>query len=191
MIIEMIRVTVNFGIDLLSGDLPGLYYQWMVLLLAAYLLQLTLIHHFTKPDEGYTVYLAEGAAAFAVLILSGILLSKFFSFIIEDALIRPSVYTHYFISLIITTAFVAIDGFRQLLHKKIQNKNQRILMMLALVLISNSLSFYVLLPLTGSMFLVSQSFIGTLIAVVSILTLMLYHFEEESSRLAEKGAPEQ
>lgn len=39
MVIEMIKVAVNFLINLFSGDLPALYYQWMVLLLIVHILQ--------------------------------------------------------------------------------------------------------------------------------------------------------
>ncbi|WP_150275396.1 DUF5823 family protein [Paenibacillus tepidiphilus] len=188
MVIETVRTVVNYLIDLLSGDLPALYYRWIVLLLAVQIIQLTVTYRYFKTGKGFAVYFAEGTAGFAVLILAGILLSKFFAFIIEDAFIRSSGMAHAFISLIITTAYVATEGLKLLLRKKVNDKDRRFLLMLALALTANSLCFYWLLPLTEAMFLASRAFMVTMIVAVSILMLILYHFEEEeASPLTEKS----
>lgn len=189
MIIEMMKVTVNFLIDLLSGNLPVLYYQWMVLLLMVHILQVTASYRLSRPAKSYAGHFMENMAAFAVLIISGILLSQFFAFIIDDAFITSSGFQHYFISLIITTAFVLTGGFRLLLQKKIQNKDRQFPVMLGLVVIINILCFTVLLQLTGGLFQVTRAFMVTLIVTVSVIMLTLYHFEEEEyTDLTEKRA---
>ncbi|AIQ44777.1 hypothetical protein R70723_01805 [Paenibacillus sp. FSL R7-0273] len=186
MLTEILRVIVNFLIELFSGELPALYYTWIVLLTAGYALQMTLIYPFSKQDKSYIGYLAEGAAGLAVILPAGILISEFFASIIEDGFIQSSGTGHYFISLIITTAFVVVDGFRHPLQK-INHKDRRFLLMLAAALAANTLSFSILLPLTGPFLAVSRSFIVTLIVSMSIIMMVLYHFDQqEPSVLSEK-----
>ncbi|UQZ34497.1 hypothetical protein C2I18_13805 [Paenibacillus sp. PK3_47] len=190
MLIEMIKVAVNYFIDLFSGSLPALYYQWMVLLLAVHIVQVTVSYRLSRPAKSYTEHFAENMAAFAVLILSGILLSRFFTFIVDDAFITTSGFQDYFISLIITTAFVLTGGFRELLQKKIQNKNHQFPVMLGLAVIMNILCFMGLLPLTDGLFQVTRAFMVTLITAVSVIMLVLFHFDrpEENPVLTGDGA---
>lgn len=187
MLIEMLRVTVNFMIDLLSGNLPVLYYGWMALLLAVHVLQLTVTFYVAKPGKTYSRYFAECTAAFAVLILAGILISKFLAFIVEDAFIRFSGFAHDFISLVIATIFVVTEAPRLLLLRKINNPNLRFVMTLALVLAANTLCFVGLLPLTDALFEVSTAFMTTLIVAVSLLMLVLIHFEDKAEPAVSSG----
>lgn len=179
MMIEILRTLVNFLIALFAGDLPGIYYMWIIALLIVHIIQSTLNYNLFNKKENFTNYTMEGLLVFLIILIGGMLLSKLLAFIIEDSVINKTELTHYFVSLIILTIFVAISCIKELIQKTIKNKNMSLLTFIMVSLITSVLSFKLLLPLTGGSFTLSKSFINTLIIVVTGIIILLISLEEK------------
>ncbi|PFJ19196.1 hypothetical protein COD67_19795 [Bacillus cereus] len=177
--IEILRTLVNFLISLFSGELPGIYYMWIITLLIVQILQSTLNYHFFNKKGKFSNYTMEGLLTFLILLIGSMLLSKLLAYIIEDSVINKTELTHYYVSLIIVTIFVAITCIKDLIEKIIKHRNMSLLTFSILSLIVSILSFKLLLPLTGGSFTLSKSFINTLIIVVTGTIVLLISLEEK------------
>ncbi|PGM91515.1 DUF5823 family protein [Bacillus cereus] len=177
--IEILRTLVNFLISLFSGELPGIYYIWIIALLIVQIIQSTLNYNLFNKKEKFSKYTMEGLLAFLIIWIGSMLLSKLLAFIIEDSVINKTELTHYFVSLIVLTIFVVITCIADLIQKTIKNRNMSLLTFLIVSLITSVLSFKLLLPLTGGSFTLSKSFINTLIIVVTGIIVLLVSIEEK------------
>lgn len=177
--IEILRTSVNFLISLFSGDLPSIYYMWIMALLVVHIIQSILNYKLFKKKENFSNYMAEGLFAFILILIGGILLSKLFAFIIKDSVINKTDLTHYFVSLIILTIFLAISCIKDLIQTNIKNRNMSLFTFMIVSLIASILSFKLLLPLTEGSFSLSESFIITLIILVTGLIVLLIGLEEK------------
>ncbi|MCC2544323.1 DUF5823 family protein, partial [Bacillus thuringiensis] len=106
--IEILRTVVNFLISLFSGELPFVYYVWIITLFLIQITQSTLNYKLFNKKDNFSTYILEGLLAFIILLFGGILVSKLLAYIIEDPTISMTNLTHYFVSLIILTIFVVI-----------------------------------------------------------------------------------
>ncbi|MGN4759582.1 DUF5823 family protein [Bacillus cereus group sp. MYBK227-2] len=177
--IEILRTLVNFLIALFSGELPGIYYIWIIALLIVQIIQSTLNYNLFNKKEEFSKYTMEGLLAFLIILIGSMLLSKLLAFIIEDSVINKTELTHYFVSLIVLTIFVAIGCIKELIRHTIKNSNMSLLTFIIVSLLASILSFKLLLPLTGGSFTLSKSFINTLIIVVTGIIVLLVSMEEK------------
>ncbi|EJS77137.1 hypothetical protein CN425_13885 [Bacillus cereus] len=177
--IEILRTILNFLISLFSGELPFVYYVWIIALFIIQIIQTTLIHKLFKKKDNFSTYMLEGLLAFTILLFGGMLISKLLAYIIDDPTISMTNVTHYFISLIILTIFVSIGFIKDFLQTSINNKNTALFTILVVSLIASILSFKFLSPLIEGSFSLSKSFITTLIIVVIGLIALLISLEEK------------
>ncbi|PFP36956.1 DUF5823 family protein, partial [Bacillus cereus] len=106
--IEILRTVLNFLISLFSGELPIVYYVWIISLFLIQITQSTLNYKLFNKKDNFSTYILEGLLAFIILLFGGILVSKLLAYIIDDPTISMTNLTHYFVSLIILTIFVVI-----------------------------------------------------------------------------------
>ncbi|PGS18573.1 hypothetical protein COC65_30345, partial [Bacillus thuringiensis] len=82
--IEILRTVVNFLISLFSGELPFVYYVWIITLFLIQITQSTLNYKLFNKKDNFSTYILEGLLAFIILLFGGILVSKLLAYIIED-----------------------------------------------------------------------------------------------------------
>ncbi len=177
--IEILRTVINFLISLFSGELPIVYYVWIIALFVIQMIQATLSYKFFKKKDNFSTYISTELLAFTILLFGGMLISKLLAYIIDDPTISMTNVTHYFISLIILTIFVSISFIKDFLQSSISNKNVALFAILVVSLLSSILSFKFLSPFIAGSFILSKSFITTLIIVVLGLIALLISLEEK------------
>ncbi|MFT0599710.1 DUF5823 family protein [Bacillus cereus] len=177
--IEILRTILNFLISLFSGGLPIVYYVWIIALFVIQMIQATLSYKFFKKRDNFSTYISTELFAFIILLFGGMLISKLLAYIIDDPTISMTNVTHYFISLIILTIFVATGFIKDFLQTSIKNKNIFLFTILVISLITSILSFKFLPPLIEGPFSLSKSFITTLIIIVLGLIALLISLEEK------------
>ncbi|MGG0132989.1 DUF5823 family protein [Bacillus tropicus] len=177
--IEILRTVINFLISLFSGELPIVYYVWIIALFIMQIIQATLSYKLFKKKNNFSTYISEGLLAFIILLFGGILVSKLLAYIIDDPTISMTNVTHYFISLIILTIFVSIGFIKDCLQSSISNKNVALFAILVVSLLSSILSFKFLSPFIAGSFTLSKSFITTLIILVTVSIPLLISLEEK------------
>ncbi|MDA1532535.1 MULTISPECIES: DUF5823 family protein [unclassified Bacillus cereus group] len=177
--IEILRTVINFLISLFSGELPIVYYVWIIALFIMQIIQATLSYKLFKKKNNFSTYISEGLLAFIILLFGGILVSKLLAYIIDDPTISMTNVTHYFISLIILTIFVSIGFIKDFLQSSISNKNVALFAILVVSLLSSILSFKFLSPFIAGSFTLSKSFITTLIILVTVSIPLLISLEEK------------
>ncbi|ALL24878.1 DUF5823 family protein [Bacillus tropicus] len=177
--IEILRTVINFLISLFSGELPIVYYVWIIALFIMQIIQATLSYKLFKKKNNFSTYISEGLLAFIILLFGGILVSKLLAYIIDDPTISMTNVTHYFISLIILTIFVSIGFIKDFLQSSISNKNVALFAILVVSLLSSILSFKFLSPFIAGSFTLSKSFITTLIILVTLSIPLLISLEEK------------
>ncbi|MEM5660487.1 DUF5823 family protein [Bacillus cereus] len=177
--IEILRTVVNFLISLFSGELPFVYYVWIITLFLIQITQSTLNYKLFNKKGNFSTYISEGLLAFIILLFGGILVSKLLAYIIDDPTISMTNLTHYFVSLIILTIFVVITCVKDFIETSIKNKNISLLSFLVISLITSILSFKFLSPLIEGSFSLSKSFITTLIILVTISIPLLISLEDK------------
>ncbi|AOY16783.1 hypothetical protein BGI23_16560 [Bacillus sp. ABP14] len=177
--IEILRTVINFLISLFSGELPIVYYVWIISLFLIQIIQSTLNHNFFNKKDNFSTYISEGLLAFIILLFGGILVSKLLAYIIDDPTISMTNVTHYFVSLIILTIFVLITCVKDFIETSIKNKNISLFSFLVISLITSILSFKFLSPLIEGSFSLSKSFITTLIILVTISIPLLISLEDK------------
>ncbi|AOM06564.1 DUF5823 family protein [Bacillus cereus group sp. MYBK249-1] len=185
--IEILRTVVNFLISLFSGELPFVYYVWIITLFLIQITQSTLNYKLFNKKGNFSTYISEGLLAFIILLFGGILVSKLLAYIIDDPTISMTNLTHYFVSLIILTIFVVITCVKDFIETSIKNKNISLLSFLVISLITSILSFKFLSPLIEGSFSLSKSFITTLIILVTISIPLLISLED---KYADEGETE-
>ena len=176
---EILRTVINFLISLFSGELPIVYYVWIIALFIMQIIQATLSYKLFKKKDNFSTYISEGLLAFIILLFGGILVSKLLAYIIDDPTISMTNVTHYFISLIILTIFVSIGFIKDFLQSSISNKNVALFAILVVSLLSSILSFKFLSPFIAGSFTLSKSFITTLIILVTVSIPLLISLEEK------------
>ena len=139
--IEILRTILNFLISLFSGELPIVYYVWIIALFVIQMIQATLSYKFFKKKDNFSTYISTELLAFIILLFGGMLISKLLAYIIDDPTISMTNVTHYFISLIILTIFVATGFIKDFLQTSIKNKNIFLFTILVISLITSILSF--------------------------------------------------
>ncbi|MDA3655545.1 DUF5823 family protein, partial [Bacillus cereus] len=117
--IEILRTVVNFLISLFSGELPFVYYVWIITLFLIQITQSTLNYKLFNKKNNFSTYISEGLLAFIILLFGGILVSKLLAYIIDDPTISMTNLTHYFVSLIILTIFVVITCVKDFIETSI------------------------------------------------------------------------
>ena len=177
--IEILRTVINFLIALFSGELPIVYYVWIITLFLIQIGQSTLNYKLFNKKNNFSTYTSEGLLAFIILLFGGMLVSKLLAYIIDDPTISMTNVTHYFISLIILTIFVSIGFIKDFLLTFISNKNVALFTILVVSLLASILSFKFLSPIIAGSFSLSKSFITTLIIVVLGLITLLISLEEK------------
>ncbi|MED2790976.1 DUF5823 family protein [Bacillus wiedmannii] len=177
--IEILRTVINFLISLFSGELPIVYYVWIITLFLIQITQSTLNYKLFNKKDNFSTYISEGLLAFIILLFGGMLVSKLLAYIIDDPTISMTNVTHYFISLIILTIFVSTGFIKDFLQASIKNKNISLFSILVISLIASILSFKFLPLLIEGPFSLSKSFIITLIIVVIGLITLLISLEEK------------
>ncbi|MFJ8524295.1 DUF5823 family protein [Bacillus cereus] len=177
--IEILRTVINFLIALFSGELPIVYYVWIIILFLIQIIQSTLNYKLFNKKDNFSTYISEGLLAFIILLFGGMLVSKLLAYIIDDPTISMTNVTHYFISLIILTIFVVISCLKDFIETSIKNKNIALFTILVVSLIASILSFKFLSPLIAGSFSLSKSFITTLIILVTISIPLLIALEEK------------
>lgn len=177
--IEILRTVVNFLISLFSGELPFVYYVWIITLFLIQITQSTLNYKLFDKKNNLSTYISEGLLAFIILLFGGILVSKLLANIIDDPTISMTNLTHYFVSLIILTIFVVITCVKDFIETSIKNKNISLLSFLVISFITSILSFKFLSPLIEGSFSLSKSFITTLIILVTISIPLLISLEDK------------
>ncbi|HDR7287679.1 MULTISPECIES: DUF5823 family protein [Bacillus cereus group] len=177
--IEILRTLLNFLISLFSGELPIVYYVWIISLFLIQITQSTLNYKLFNKKDNFSTYISEGLLAFIILLFGGMLVSKLLAYIIDDPTISMTNVTHYFISLIILTIFVVIACIKDFIEASIKNKNILLFSLLVISLLTSILSFKFLLPLIEGSFSLSKSFITTLIILVTISIPLLISLEDK------------
>ncbi|MDA1526721.1 DUF5823 family protein, partial [Bacillus cereus] len=114
--IEILRTVINFLISLFSGELPIVYYVWIISLFLIQITQSTLNYKLFNKKDNFSAYISEGLLAFIILLFGGMLVSKLLAYIIDDPTISMTNVTHYFISLIILTIFVVITCMKDFIE---------------------------------------------------------------------------
>ena len=174
--IEILRTIVNFLISLFSGELPIVYYVWIITLFLIQITQSILNYKLFNKKDNFNIYISEGSLAFIILLFGGMLVSKLLAYIIDDPTISMTNVTHYFISLIILTIFVVITC---IIETSIKNKNISLFSLLVISLLTSILSFKFLSPFIEGSFSLSKSFITTLIILVTISIPLLISLEDK------------
>ncbi|TPV44803.1 DUF5823 family protein [Bacillus dicomae] len=177
--IEILRTVINFLISLFSGELPIVYYVWIITLFLIQITQSTLNYKLFNKKNNFSTYMSEGLLAFIVLLFGGMLVSKLLAYIIDDPTISMTNVTHYFISLIILTIFVVITCIKDFIEASIKNKNILLFSYLVISFITSILSFKFLSPLIEGSVSLSKSFITTLIILVTISIPLLISLEDK------------
>ncbi|MBS9802204.1 DUF5823 family protein [Bacillus toyonensis] len=177
--IEILRTVLNFLISLFSGELPIVYYVWIISLFLIQITQSTLKYKLFNKKDNFSTYMSEGLLAFIILLFGGILVSKLLAYIIDDPTISMTNLTHYFVSLIILTIFVVITCVKDFIETSIKNKNISLLSFLVISFITSILSFKFLSPLIEGSFSLSKPFITTLIILVTVSIPLLISLEEK------------
>lgn len=177
--IEILRTLLNFLISLFSGELPIVYYVWIISLFLIQITQSTLNYKLFNKKANFSTYISEGLLAFIILLFGGMLVSKLLAYIIDDPTISMTNVTHYFISLIILTIFVVITCMKDFIEASIKNKNILLFSLLVISLLTSILSFKFLSPLIEGSFSLSKSFITTLIILVTISIPLLISLEDK------------
>ena len=177
--IEILRTLLNFLISLFSGELPIVYYVWIISLFLIQITQSTLNYKLFNKKDNFSTYISEGLLAFIILLFGGMLVSKLLAYIIDDPTISMTNVTHYFISLIILTIFVVIACIKDFIEASIKNKNILLFSLLVISLLTSILSFKFLLPLIEGSFLFLNLFITTLIILVTISIPLLISLEDK------------
>lgn len=177
--IEILKTILNFLISLFSGELPIVYYVWIIALFVIQMIQATLSYKFFKKKDTFSTYISTELLAFIILLFGGMLISKLLAYIIDDPTISMTNVTHYFISLIILTIFVATGFIKDFLQTSIKNKNIFLFTILVISLITSILSFKFLSPLIEGSFSLSKSFITTLIILITISIPLLISLEDK------------
>ncbi|HDR3648714.1 TPA: hypothetical protein QCO08_005827 [Bacillus anthracis] len=177
--IEILRTILNFLISLFSGELPIVYYVWIISLFLIQITQSTLNYKLFNKKDNFSTYISEGLLAFIILLFGGMLVSKLLAYIIDDPTISMTNVTHYFISLIILTIFVATGFIKDFLQTSIKNKNIFLFTILVISLLTSILSFKFLSPFIEGSFSLSKSFITTLIILVTISIPLLISLEDK------------
>ncbi|WP_412839793.1 DUF5823 family protein [Bacillus paranthracis] len=177
--IEILRTLLNFLISLFSGELPIVYYVWIISLFLIQITQSTLNYKLFNKKDNFSTYILEGLLAFIILLFGGILVSKLLAYIIDDPTISMTNVTHYFVSLIILTIFVLITCVKDFIERSIKNKNISLFSFLVISLLTSILSFKFLSPLIEGSFSLSKSFITTLIILVTISIPLLISLEDK------------
>ncbi|ABK86371.1 TPA: DUF5823 family protein [Bacillus cereus] len=177
--IEILRTIVNFLISLFSGELPIVYYVWIITLFLIQITQSILNYKLFNKKDNFNIYISEGSLAFIILLFGGMLVSKLLAYIIDDPTISMTNVTHYFISLIILTIFVVITCIKDFIETSIKNKNISLFSLLVISLLTSILSFKFLSPFIEGSFSLSKSFITTLIILVTISIPLLISLEDK------------
>ncbi|MDF9558561.1 DUF5823 family protein [Bacillus tropicus] len=177
--IEILRTVINFLISLFSGELPFVYYVWIIALFIMQTIQAALSYKLFKKKDNFSTYMSTELLAFIILLFGGMLISKLLAYIIDDPTISMTNVTHYFISLIILTIFVSIGFVKDFLQSSISNKNVALFAILVVSLLSSILSFKFLPPFIAGSFTLSKSFITTLIILVTVSIPLLISLEEK------------
>ncbi|HFK1510330.1 DUF5823 family protein [Bacillus paranthracis] len=177
--IEILRTLLNFLISLFSGELPIVYYVWIISLFLIQITQSTLNYKLFNKKDNFSTYILEGLLAFIILLFGGMLVSKLLAYIIDDPTISMTNVTHYFVSLIILTIFVLITCVKDFIETSIKNKNISLFSFLVISLLTSILSFKFLSPLIEGSFSLSKSFITTLIILVTISIPLLISLEDK------------
>ncbi|MGH0424402.1 MULTISPECIES: DUF5823 family protein [Bacillus] len=177
--IEILRTVINFLISLFSGELPIVYYVWIITIFLIQITQSTLNYKLFNKKDNFSTYISEGLLAFIILLFGGMLVSKLLAYIIDDPTISMTNVTHYFISLIILTIFVVITCIKDFIETSIKNKNISLFSFLVISLITSILSFKFLSHLIEGSFSLSKSFITTLIILVTISIPLLISLEDK------------
>ena len=175
--IEILRTVLNFLISLFSGELPIVYYVWIISLFLIQITQSTLNYKLFNKKDNFSTYILEGLLAFIILLFGGILVSKLLAYI-DDPTISMTNLTHYFVSLIILTIFVVITCVKDFIETSIKNKNISLLAF-SNFLHNKSTFIQVLSPLIEGSFSLSKSFITTLITLVTVSIPLLISLEEK------------
>ncbi|MEB9456319.1 MULTISPECIES: DUF5823 family protein [Bacillus cereus group] len=184
--IEILRTVINFLISLFSGELPIVYYVWIISLFLIQITQSTLNYKLFNKKDNFSAYISEGLLAFIILLFGGMLVSKLLAYIIDDPTISMTNVTHYFISLIILTIFVVITCMKDFIEASIKNKNILLFSFLVISLLTSILSFKFLSLLIEGSFSLSKSFITTLIILVTISIPLLISLEDKYADEKEK-----
>ncbi|MFP3885047.1 hypothetical protein HPB58_21490 [Priestia filamentosa] len=165
MLIEVLKVGMNFLIELFSGNLPSLYYIWFVVLFLIYFSLGLIINRFsTLKYKGW-----ELIAGFSIGIVVHISLAKFLSIIVEDAIKSPSAISYYFLGLIMLTGSVIVET----LYRWIRVKSKRPLVsffILPFFIILLSIFYFSMKDISAT---ASTSFIVTLSIVTTVLMMGL------------------
>ncbi|PDZ70011.1 hypothetical protein CON30_00810 [Bacillus cereus] len=177
--IEILKTVINFLIALFSGELPIVYYVWIIALFIMQIIQATLSYKLFKKKVNFSTYMSTELLAFIILLFGGMLISKLLAYIIDDPTISMTNVTHYFISLIILTIFVSIGFIKDFLQSSISNKNVALFTILVVSLLASILSFKFLSPFIAGSFSLSKSFITTLIIIVLGFIAVLISLEEK------------
>ncbi|HHT7081618.1 TPA: DUF5823 family protein [Bacillus cereus] len=177
--IEILRTILNFLISLFSGELPIVYYVWIITLFLIQITQSTLNYKLFNKKDNFSAYISEGLLSFIILLFGGMLVSKLLAYIIDDPTISMTNVTHYFISLIILTIFVVITCMKDFIEASIKNKNILLFSFLVISLLTSILSFKFLSLLIEGSFSLSKSFITTLIILVTISIPLLISLEDK------------
>ena len=177
--IEILRTLLNFLISLFSGELPIVYYVWIISLFLIQITQSTLNYKLFHKKDNFSTYILEGLLAFIILLFGGMLVSKLLAYIIDDPTISMTNVTHYFVSLIILTIFVLITCVKDFIERSIKNKNISLFSFLVISLLTSILSFKFLSILIEGSFSLSKSFITTLIILVTISIPLLISLEDK------------
>ncbi len=67
--IEILRTVVNFLISLFSGELPFVYYVWIITLFLIQITQSTLNYKLFNKKDNFSTYILEGLLSFYYFIV--------------------------------------------------------------------------------------------------------------------------
>jgi hypothetical protein len=166
-LIEVLKVGVNFLIELFSGDLPSLYYIWFVVLFLIYFSLGLIINRFsTLKYKGW-----ELIAGFSIGIVVHISLAKFLSVIVEDAIKNPSAVSYYFLGLIMLTGSVIVETLYRWVRVKSKRSLVSFLILPSFIILLSI--FYFSMKNISAIATASTSFIITLSIVTTVLMIGL------------------
>ncbi|TKH08974.1 hypothetical protein FC697_27610, partial [Bacillus wiedmannii] len=69
--IEILRTVINFLIALFSGELPIVYYVWIIALFIIQIIQATLSYKLFKKKVNFSTYMSTELLAFIILLFGG------------------------------------------------------------------------------------------------------------------------
>ncbi|MFP7222668.1 DUF5823 family protein [Priestia filamentosa] len=166
-LIEVLKVGVNFLIELFSGDLPSLYYIWFVVLFLLYFSLRLIINRFsTLKYKGW-----ELIAGFNIGIVIHISLAKFLSIIVEDAIKSPSAISYYFLGLVMLTGSVIVETLYRWIRVKAKRPLVTFLILPSFIILLSI--FYFSMKDISAIATASTSFIVTLSIVTTVLMMGL------------------